>query len=209
MTRPPRASIAISEVPPPTSTTMLPTGSWIGRPAPIAAANGPSTRLTDLAPAEVSASSTARRSTGVSADGTAARTRGLGRRDAPTLRKMSRRNCSVSSKLAMALRRRGRTATNSEGRSPAACHASRPIAATAPVRTSTPTSVGSLKTTPRPCWNTSVLAVPRSTARSRRLMKRASSGRTRHQGPITHWASPVASRSFFQMGTLSLIRSIP
>ena len=41
---PPSEMTAVSEVPPPTSTTMLPIGSWIDRPAPIAAAIGCSMR---------------------------------------------------------------------------------------------------------------------------------------------------------------------
>ncbi len=42
VTMPPREMTATSVVPPPMSTTMLPVGSWIGRPAPIAAAIGSS-----------------------------------------------------------------------------------------------------------------------------------------------------------------------
>ena len=41
---PPREMTAVSVVPPPTSTTMLPSGSWMGRPAPMAAAMGCSIR---------------------------------------------------------------------------------------------------------------------------------------------------------------------
>ena len=43
-TTPPSEMTAVSEVPPPTSTTMLPTGSWMGSPAPMAAAMGCSMR---------------------------------------------------------------------------------------------------------------------------------------------------------------------
>ena len=39
-TMPPSEITATSVVPPPMSTTMFPSGSWIGRPAPIAAAMG-------------------------------------------------------------------------------------------------------------------------------------------------------------------------
>src|SRR5579875_2228518 len=39
-TIPPSEITAVSVVPPPTSTTMLPRGSWMGRPAPIAGAAG-------------------------------------------------------------------------------------------------------------------------------------------------------------------------
>ena len=42
VTMPPSEMTATSVVPPPMSTTMLPVGSWIGSPAPIAAAIGSS-----------------------------------------------------------------------------------------------------------------------------------------------------------------------
>ena len=42
VTIPPSEITATSVVPPPMSTTMLPVGSWIGSPAPIAAAIGSS-----------------------------------------------------------------------------------------------------------------------------------------------------------------------
>src|SRR5205823_2561056 len=51
---------ATSVVPPPTSTIMLPPGSWIGSPAPIAAAIGSSIRYTSRAPACMAESRTAR-----------------------------------------------------------------------------------------------------------------------------------------------------
>ena len=66
---PPKEITAVSEVPPPMSITMLPTGSSIGRSAPIAAAIGCSIRLASAAPARRAASVTARRSTSVIADG--------------------------------------------------------------------------------------------------------------------------------------------
>ena len=44
VTMPPSEITATSVVPPPMSTTMLPLGSWMGRPAPIAAAIGSSIR---------------------------------------------------------------------------------------------------------------------------------------------------------------------
>ena len=49
-TMPPRLITAVSLVPPPTSMTMLPTGSSIGRSAPMAAAIGCSIRLASAAP---------------------------------------------------------------------------------------------------------------------------------------------------------------
>ena len=74
-TTPPSEITATSVVPPPTSITMLPIGSWIGSPAPIAAAIGCSMRYVCAAPARRAASSTARCSTWVIADGTQISTR--------------------------------------------------------------------------------------------------------------------------------------
>src|SRR2546425_2917023 len=51
---------ATSVVPPPMSTIMFPPGSWIGKPAPIAAAIGSSIRYTSRAPACIAESRTAR-----------------------------------------------------------------------------------------------------------------------------------------------------
>ena len=56
--------------------TMLATGSWIGSPAPMAAAMGCSMSWASAAPARRAASVTARRSTSVMADGTQMTTRG-------------------------------------------------------------------------------------------------------------------------------------
>src|SRR6266545_2925875 len=77
VTTPPNEMTATSVVPPPMSTTMFPEGSWIGRPAPMAAAMGSSMMKAALAPAEIVASSTARCSTPVIPDGTHTTTRGL------------------------------------------------------------------------------------------------------------------------------------
>src|SRR5438034_1281867 len=107
-TMPPMARTAISEVPPPTSTTRFPSGSWMGSPAPTAAASGSSISAADFAPAATTASSTARRSTGVSNDGTQTSTRGLARRPAPTFRRTSRIISRVSSKSVIAPRWTGR-----------------------------------------------------------------------------------------------------
>ena len=49
---PPSEMMATSLVPPPMSTIMLPVGSAIGRPAPIAAAMGSSISSVQRAPAE-------------------------------------------------------------------------------------------------------------------------------------------------------------
>ena len=71
-------STATSVVPPPMSTTIEPVGSWIGRPAPIAAAIGSSIRPTRRAPAFRQLSLIARRSTAVAPDGTQTITFGIG-----------------------------------------------------------------------------------------------------------------------------------
>ena len=68
-TMPPRAITATSLVPPPISTIMLPTGEFVGRPAPMAAAIGSSMIRTLLAPAFLQDSRTARLSTAVTPDG--------------------------------------------------------------------------------------------------------------------------------------------
>src|SRR5271169_4043933 len=67
---------AISVVPPPISTTMLPLGSVIGSPAPIAATIACSTRCTSLALARYAESMTARFSTCVISEGTPITMRG-------------------------------------------------------------------------------------------------------------------------------------
>jgi len=64
-TGPPSDMTAISAVPPPISTIMLPHGLYISIPAPIAAATGSSIIETSLAPAAYVASSTAFFSTSV------------------------------------------------------------------------------------------------------------------------------------------------
>src|SRR5699024_11229845 len=61
--------ISTSLVPPPISTTIEPTASETGSPAPIAAAMGSSIRLTYFAPALRAASCTALRSTSVTPEG--------------------------------------------------------------------------------------------------------------------------------------------
>ena len=67
---------ATSVVPPPMSTIMLPPGSWMGSPAPIAAAMGSSIRYTSRAPACMAESRTARFSTWVMPEGTPITMRG-------------------------------------------------------------------------------------------------------------------------------------
>ena len=84
-----------------------PRGWWIGRPAPMAAAVGCSMRLTLLAPAARAASSTARRSTAVMADGTQMSTLGRPKREIPARFSRSSIIRCVMSKSVMAPLRNG------------------------------------------------------------------------------------------------------
>ena len=90
---------------------MLPTGSWIGSPAPMAAAIGCSMRKLADAPARRAASLTARRSTAVMAEGTQISTLGRFNRLTPTRRSSTLSIRSVTSKSVMAPPRSGRSAT--------------------------------------------------------------------------------------------------
>ena len=76
-TGPPREITAISAVPPPISTIILPQALDISTPAPIAAATGSSMITTSRAPALYVASSTAFRSTSVAPLGMQTAIRGL------------------------------------------------------------------------------------------------------------------------------------
>ena len=110
-TTPPSEMSAVSDVPPPTSTTMLATGSLMVSPAPMAAAMGCSMSWASAAPARRAASVTARRSTSVMADGTQMTTRGRLKRLTPARCSSSRIMRWVTSKSVMAPWRSGRTAT--------------------------------------------------------------------------------------------------
>ena len=158
---------ATSLVPPPTSTTMRPTGSAIGTPAPMAAAIDSSIRWTWRAPADRAASSTARRSTSVIPDGAQTTSRGCARRRSRTFAMKCRSIFSVTSKSAMTPWRSGRVAEIDAGVRPIMRWASAPTAWTSPVRSSIATTDGSDSTIPRPRTCTTVFAVPRSMAMSR------------------------------------------
>lgn len=97
MTIPPSEMTATSVVPPPMSTTIEPRGSATGSPAPIAAAIGSSIRWTALAPARFEAWTMARRSTGVTPDGTQITIRVRGRRPGTALRTKCRIISSAAS----------------------------------------------------------------------------------------------------------------
>src|SRR5690625_1396855 len=77
VTIPPNEITAISVVPPPISTIILPVGSQTGKPTPIADANGSEIGYASFAPACFVASMTARSSTIVIPDGTQTMTSGL------------------------------------------------------------------------------------------------------------------------------------
>src|SRR5581483_1223064 len=118
------------------------------------------------APARRAASSTARRSTSVMAEGTQITTRGRLNRDTPARLSNSRIMRWVMSKSVMAPLRNGRTAWMYPGVRPIICQASWPIASTSCVWMLRAMTVGSFRTMPWPLAYTRVLAVPRSMARS-------------------------------------------
>ena len=151
VTMPPRLITAVSVVPPPISTTMLPTASSMGRSAPMAAAIGCSNNCASAAPARRVASVTARRSTSVIADGTQINTFGRANRETPARFNSSRIICSVVSKSVMAPPRNGRTATMKLGVRPIMSQASCPVANTSLVRRFLAITVGSFMMMPSPC----------------------------------------------------------
>ena len=167
ITMPEREMTATSVVPPPMSTIMLPPGSVIGRSAPMAAAMACSIRKTSLALARRAASRTARRSTSVISEGMPITMRGL--RNWFPVRVFLMKYCSifsVISKSAITPSFIGRMARIFAGVLPSMSLASDPTAWIRPLRSSTTTMEGSRRTMPRPRIYTSVLAVPRSIARS-------------------------------------------
>ena len=148
---PPSEMTAISAVPPPMSTIMLPVGSLMGRPAPMAAAMGSSMTETWRAPAFRVASRTARRSTSVTPDGMQMTTRGRENMLLPQafFRKFSSR-LAVMSKSAITPSFRGRTATMLPGVRPMTAFASVPTQRTSSVLVSTATTDGSRMMMPFP-----------------------------------------------------------
>ena len=166
VTTPPRLMTAASVVPPPTSTTMEPMGSKTGRPLPIAAAKGFSTRCSwpSRTPAYTAALRMARRSMGDMRQGTVITARGLTSREAPIA--LRTKYCSmycVISKSRIMPSAMGRTAVTSPDVRPSKMRASSPMARMAcrPPR-STTRMEGSSITIPFFFTYTCVLAVPRS-----------------------------------------------
>ena len=149
-TMPPSEITATSEVPPPMSTIIDPTGSPTGSPAPIAAAIGSSIVKASRAPAPIEASITARFSTPVTPEGTQTTTRGRARRLDRAARMKWRSICSVTSKSAITPSFSGRVAVMLAGVRPSIALASRPTARTWPSRLSIATTEGSERTMPLP-----------------------------------------------------------
>ena len=131
---------------------MLPAGSWIGRPAPMAAAIGSSITMTGFrAPAYSAASWTARRSTPVMPDGMQMTIRGFAHRFFWWTRWMKYRNIfSQMSKSAITPSFRGRIDWMWPGVRPTIRLASLPTARMSPVWALIVTIDGSLSTTPWP-----------------------------------------------------------
>ena len=165
-TMPERAMTAISVVPPPMSTIMLPTAASTSSPTPTAAAMGSATRCTSFAPECSAASRTARFSTSVTPLGTLITMRRLGIQFAWIFRMNSRNIPSAISKSAITPSRIGRIVRMSRCVLPSICWASCPIATIFFVLRSKATIDGSLRTIPFPFIWIRVLAVPRSMARS-------------------------------------------
>jgi len=140
---------ATSLVPPPMSTIMLPVGSVIGRPAPMAAIIACSTRKTSEAPALIADSRTARFSTGVISEGTPITIRGRARRRPwCALRMKCLSMCSVISKSAITPSFIGRTRNRMPGVRPSISLASVPTASMRLLWLLTTTTDGSRTTMP-------------------------------------------------------------
>ena len=168
---PPSEITATSVVPPPMSIIIDPTGSSMGKPAPMAAAIGSSTTYASRALALSAASRAARISTCVTPDGTPMTTRGRGEIMPNALSWAFSMKCliifSTTSKSAITPSLSGRTAMMLAGVRPTIAFASEPTAMTSLVLLSMATTEGSLMTIPRPRTCTRVFAVPRSMPRSR------------------------------------------
>ena len=116
----------------------------------MAAAIGSSMSDALRAPASWAASSTARRSSLVSPDGTQTITRGRARRPCRACWMKWRSICWVTPTSRITPSRSGRVAVIVAGVRPSIRRASAPTATTSPVRSSTATTDGSVSTTPWP-----------------------------------------------------------
>ena len=164
-TIPPSEITAISDVPPPTSTIMLPVGFEISIPAPIAAAIGSSIINVSFAPALLAASITAFFSTCVTPLGTQTTILGGNNLDNLFVITLSIKYLSiisVVSKSEITPSFKGLIAVIYPGVLPSMFRASSPTAFTSPVFVSIATTEGSSKTIPFPLTNTRTEAVPKS-----------------------------------------------
>ena len=166
-TMPLSAITAISVVPPPMSTIMLPTGSETWSPIPMAAAIGSSISITWRAPAFWAASLTARRSTSVIPEGTQITIRPMDDIQPGLMRRMKPRiSASATEKSAITPSLSGRMVSMSLCVRSCIRSASVPMATGLFERRSRATMDGSLSTIPLSRTWMRVLAVPRSMATS-------------------------------------------
>ncbi len=149
-TMPESAITAISVVPPPISTIMLPTGASTSSPTPIAAAIGSAIRCTSFAPACSAESLTARFSTSVTPLGTQTTIRRLGIQLAWIFLMNSRSIPSAISKSAITPSFIGRIVRISRCVLPSISWASLPMATILLVFRSNATIEGSFSTIPFP-----------------------------------------------------------
>ena len=164
-TMPPSEMTATSVVPAPATATELATGSWMGRPSPMAAAIGASSRCACAAPARRAAWRSARRSIAVAAAGTVRSTRGRENRPMPHRSSTPCSSRAATSKSVVAPAWIGRKATTWRGVRPTSSSASCPRETTEPLLVSIATTVGSAKMTPAVSVATRVIEVPTSIAR--------------------------------------------
>ena len=163
ITIPPKDITATSVVPPPISTIIFPLGSSISISAPTAADIGSSIKYTSLAPARITASSTALSSTSVIPDGTPTKTLGLiALYLLHTLSNKFFNNNFVAVKSAITPSFKGFMAFISLGVLPTISFASKPVAIIFPFFVSTDITDGSLNTIPFPFIVTNIFAVPKS-----------------------------------------------
>src|SRR5215208_4077584 len=205
VTMPPKEMTATSVVPPPTSTTMDPSGSLTGRSTPMAAAKGSSMVYAFLAPADSVASLTALSSTPVTPEGTQTATRGRSRYRrtdlfgrAPRMKYVS--IFSVTSKSAITPFFRGWVATMWAGVRPIMPLAAEPTATTLSVFVSTATTEGSESTTPQPLTNTNVFAVPKSIATSGANSRLNTRILVTEFPPCTYIRAWLTSKDFYTTG---------
>ena len=163
LTIPPWLMTATSVEPPPISTIMLPLAPPTRSPVPIAAANGSSTRATDLAPASKIESSRARFSTPVASWGIQTMISGREKREKAF--DTSRKPLTIfdaTSYSAITPPLRGRNAVMPSGVLPSILLADIPSATISRLESFIATTEGARRIMPLPLVHIKVLAVPRS-----------------------------------------------